>query len=70
MNKNDLIEKNFQNFTNENEIAYLLHWNFRNKFKNNFKPNEMQTFSKNAYFWKTGHIFLSKKFLGQFKHRN
>jgi hypothetical protein len=41
------------------EIAYLLAWNFRNKFRNSFKPNDRQFFSKNANFF-------PKFFLGQF----
>ena len=45
---------------NFSEIALLLAWNFRN----NFKPNDRQNFSKNADFWKAGHIFFSKIFPG------
>jgi hypothetical protein len=35
-----------------------LAWNFQNKFRNSFKPNERQFFSKNANFLKKGHNFF------------
>jgi hypothetical protein len=49
MNKNDLCEI-FSKFNQESvqkrktvfKIAYLLAWNFGNKFKNNVKPNDSQ----------------------------
>jgi hypothetical protein len=42
------------------EIAYRLAWNFRNKFRNIFKPNDRQFFSKMLIFWKTVHNFFPK----------
>jgi hypothetical protein len=56
MNKNHLYEKNVlkvyqesvKKRKNDFEIAYLMAWNFQNKFKNNFKPNDWQKMSKNS----------------------
>jgi hypothetical protein len=49
------------------EIAYLLAWNFRNKFRNSFKPNDRHFFSKNAYFFgKRDIIFFQNFFLVNF----
>ena len=35
-------------------------------FKNKFKPNDSQIFSKNSGFWKTGHTFCHIQFSGKF----
>jgi hypothetical protein len=57
--------QSFQISQNVFEINYLLSWNFRNKFKNSFKPNNRQFLSKNANFFGKQKIFMD-----QIQHRN